>query len=148
MNVVIYRVPLGRSIVSPPSACPGCGTELRARDNIPVVSYVILRGRCRSCGQAIGLRYPFVELVVAALAVVSALRFGGGEVSAFVASFGAIFIALTAIDLEHRRLPNAIVLPSIGAASAWVAGVAIAHREVAIVERAAFCAVVAFSVLL
>src|SRR5215217_365004 len=75
LNVVVYRVPTGRSIVSPPSACGSCGHEVRPYDNIPVISWLILRGRCRDCSAPISIRYPLVELGAAALFVVVALRF-------------------------------------------------------------------------
>src|SRR3954449_3632740 len=76
LNVVIWRVPRGESVVRPPSACPGCGTEIRPYDNIPVVSWRVLRGRCRDCSTRISARYPLVEAGTAALFVAVALRFG------------------------------------------------------------------------
>src|ERR1039458_8691230 len=75
-NVVIYRVPEGRSIVRPPSGCPACGSRVRTRDNIPVISWLVLRGRCRDCHAPISLRYPAVEALVGALFVGVGLRFG------------------------------------------------------------------------
>ena len=78
LNVVIYRVPAGLSIVRPPSACPGCRTAIRARDNVPVLSWLVLRGRCRSCAEPISRRYPAVELLTAVLFVAVVLRFAGG----------------------------------------------------------------------
>src|SRR5437588_1094258 len=76
LNVVIYRVPRKESVVRPRSRCPRCGTQLADRDNVPVVSWVLLRGRCRTCGEPISPRYPLVELATAALFVAVALRFG------------------------------------------------------------------------
>jgi leader peptidase (prepilin peptidase)/N-methyltransferase len=76
MNVVAARLPLGRSVVKPRSACMHCGHEIRSRDNIPIVSYVLLRGHCRDCGAAIGARYPAVELTTGILAACSVLGFG------------------------------------------------------------------------
>ena len=76
LNVCIYRIPHKKSILHPGSSCPKCGTKIRFYDNIPVLSYIILRGRCRSCEAAISLQYPLVELVTAALLVIAYLRFG------------------------------------------------------------------------
>ena len=119
LNVVVHRVPAGESVVLPPSACPRCGHRIRPYDNVPVVGWLLLRGRCRDCGEPISSRYPFVELgtglafalvawfVLAALAddrtvwVLPALLY-----------LAAISIALTLIDVDVRRLPDAIVLPS------------------------------------
>src|SRR5437588_10843892 len=80
LNVVIYRVPRKESVVRPRSRCPGCGTQLAERDNIPVVSWVLLRGHCRTCGEPISARYPLVEVTTAALFVAAALGFGLGWV--------------------------------------------------------------------
>lgn len=125
LNVVIHRVPAGLSVVRPASACPGCGTEIRARDNIPVLSWILLRGRCRNCGTGISLRYPLVEagtgLAFVAVAVYFLPRIdaalGSGltapgaflELLAFLA-LAALTIALAIIDIEVQRLPNPIVL--------------------------------------
>src|SRR6187549_938905 len=76
LNVVIWRVPRGESVVSPPSHCPTCGRELRWRDNIPVLSWILLRGRCRDCGEPIGRRYPLVELATAAVFAAMATAIG------------------------------------------------------------------------
>ena len=111
-NVVAARVPLKRSVVRPRSACPSCSAELAWYDNVPVVSYLLLRGRCRSCHVAIGWIYPAVELAIAGLAAACFVRFGlsGG---AFVASFFcAVLVVLSAIDLRHRIIPNRLVLPA------------------------------------
>lgn len=112
LNVVIWRVPRGESIVSPPSACPACQHEIRAIDNIPVVSWLLLRGKCRDCGAGISARYPIVELATGLLFVVMAWRFGlAWELPAFL-YLAAISVALTMIDLDVKKLPNVIVLPS------------------------------------
>jgi leader peptidase (prepilin peptidase) / N-methyltransferase len=112
LNVIAARLPEGRSLVRPRSACVACGAEIAWYDNIPLVSYTLLRGRCRSCGARIGLRYPAVELATALLVAASFWRFGfSGE--AFVAAyFCAALIVLSAIDAERRILPDLIVLPS------------------------------------
>ena len=112
LNVIAARLPEGRSLVRPRSACVACSAEIAWYDNIPLVSYAILRGRCRSCGARIGLRYPAVELATALLVAASFWRFGfTGE--AFVAAyFCAALVVLSAIDAERRILPDLIVLPS------------------------------------
>jgi leader peptidase (prepilin peptidase)/N-methyltransferase len=111
LNVVIWRVPRGESIVSPPSHCPGCDTEIAPHDNIPVVSWLILRGRCRHCGIKISARYPLVELASAGLWVAMALRFGWSwELPAYLVLVSAL-LALALIDLDTFLLPNKIVYP-------------------------------------
>jgi leader peptidase (prepilin peptidase)/N-methyltransferase len=126
LNVVVYRVPLGRSIVSPPSACASCGHAVRGYDNIPIVSWLLLRGKCRDCGSHISLRYPLVEAGAAVFFAIVSVRFGSAlaqaddpasviaGVLALIAFLylGAISLALTLIDLDVKRLPNVIVLPA------------------------------------
>lgn len=112
LNVVAARVPLGRSIVAPRSACPGCGTEIRARDNVPVLSYLLLHGRCRSCSQPIGWRYPALELGTAVLAAVSVLAFGPSLHALAAGLFAAALLTISATDLERRVVPNRVVLPA------------------------------------
>ena len=115
LNVVIYRVPRGESLVTPGSHCPSCDRPVRARHNIPVLGWLILRGRCADCGAPISLRYPLVELATGALFLVLTLWFDHlhmlGALPAYL-YFAAIGVALAMIDLDVRRLPNAIVLPS------------------------------------
>ena len=111
LNVVVHRVPLGESIVSPGSRCPDCGAPVKAYDNVPVVSWLLLRGRCRACGARISGRYPLVELLTAAVfAAVVAVR-GFDDDLLLELPFVAALIALAAIDLDHRLLPNKIVYP-------------------------------------
>lgn len=112
LTVVIDRVPRGESVVRPGSRCPGCGTPIRARHNIPVLGWLILRGRCASCGARINARYPLVELTTCLLFVLLTLRIGATAALPAYLYLGAVGIALAAIDLDTRRLPNAIVLPS------------------------------------
>lgn len=112
LNVVVWRVPRGESVVHPPSHCPACGNPVRPRDNVPLVSWLLLRGRCRDCDAPISARYPLVELLNAVVWVVLAARFGWAwELPAFL-YLGAVGVALALIDLDVKRLPNAIVLPS------------------------------------
>jgi leader peptidase (prepilin peptidase)/N-methyltransferase len=112
LNVVVWRVPRGESVVSPPSACPGCGHVIRPRDNVPVVSWLVLRGRCRDCGATISPRYPLVELATAALFALVAWRLGSTWALPAYLYLAATAVALTMIDIDVRRLPNSIVLPS------------------------------------
>lgn len=159
LNVVIHRVPLGVSVVRPPSACPACSAPVRPYDNIPVVSWLILRGRCRDCSAPFSVRYPLVELF-------TALSFAGiaaWQLNALMAtttptdalavllvtiallSFAAISIALAAIDLDTHRLPDAIVLPSYGVLGALLAGAAIATGDLEAAARAAAGAGILFA---
>ena len=112
LNVVAARVPLRRSIVSPGSACMECGHEIAWYDNIPLVSWLFLRGRCRSCGAAIPLRYPAVELVTALLVAGCVWKFGPTADAAVAAFFCLALVAVSATDLEYRIIPNRIVLPA------------------------------------
>jgi len=112
LNVVAARVPLRRSVVSPPSACMDCGTEIAWYDNIPVVSWLLLRGRCRSCGAGISWRYPAVELATALLVAGCWWKFGVSWDAAIASFFCAVLVVLSAIDLDRRIVPNRIVLPA------------------------------------
>jgi leader peptidase (prepilin peptidase) / N-methyltransferase len=112
LNVVAARVPLQRSVVRPASACMSCGHELAWYDNVPVASWLLLRGRCRSCGSRISPLYPAVELATAGLVAACFVAFGFSA-EAFVASFFCVvLVVLSAIDLTHRIVPNRIVLPA------------------------------------
>jgi leader peptidase (prepilin peptidase)/N-methyltransferase len=111
LNVVAHRLPRGESLVSPGSHCPGCGTPVRPYDNVPVLSWLFLRGRCRSCGVRISPRYPLVELLTAAVFVLVVALNGLDEELLLELPFAAALIALAAIDLDHRLLPNKIVYP-------------------------------------
>lgn len=112
LNVVAARVPLKRSIVAPASACMSCGTELSWRDNVPVLSWLLLRGRCRNCGTSIGWVYPAVELVAGLLIALSFLVFGLSADAFVAAFFCAVLVTISATDLGHRIVPNVIVLPA------------------------------------
>jgi len=111
LNVVIARVPRGESVVRPRSRCPGCREPIAGYDNIPVVSWLILRGRCRRCGQPISPRYPLVEIVCAVLVFAVWRRFGPGGVFLGYAAFAATLLALTFIDLDTWLLPHQITWP-------------------------------------
>jgi leader peptidase (prepilin peptidase)/N-methyltransferase len=112
LNVVAARLPRGGSLVHPASACLACEAPIAWYDNVPLVSYLVLRGRCRSCGEQIGLRYPAVELVTGGLVAACFLVFDF-TLEAVVAAFCCgVLVAISAIDFEHRIIPNAIVLPA------------------------------------
>ena len=113
LNVVIARVPAGRSLVHPPSTCPGCSAPLTWYDNIPVLSFVLLRGRCRSCGMHISWRYPIVETITAVVLVVAYAAFGPSADFLVGCVLLPALVALTAIDLDHQMIPDAITLPGI-----------------------------------
>jgi leader peptidase (prepilin peptidase)/N-methyltransferase len=112
LNVVAARIPLQRSIVSPGSACPSCETAIAWYDNIPLVSYAVLRGRCRHCGVSISWRYPAVEAATAVLVACCALKFGFSWDFLVAGVFCAVLVAVSATDLERRIIPNRIVLPA------------------------------------
>lgn len=130
LNVVVHRVPQGMSVMRPPSACPRCGQAIGLRDNVPVVSWLLLRGRCRGCGEPISARYPAVELATAALFGVTAWWLGPvWHLPAFL-YLAAIAVALALIDLDVFRLPDVIVLPSYVVAFGLLAGAALLeHRD-------------------
>ncbi len=112
LNVVIHRVPLRESIVWPASRCPKCGAKISPLDNIPLISYVLLRGKCRSCGVGISTRYSAVEALTGLLFGAAAYRFGLGVELTGALVLIAVLVALAGIDLEHRLLPNIIVGPA------------------------------------
>ncbi len=112
LNVVVWRVPRGESIVSPPSACPRCEHPIRARDNIPLISWLALRGRCRDCSEPISPRYPLVEALTGAFFGSAAWFAGLSWTLPAMLYLVAIGVALALIDLDVHRLPDAIVLPS------------------------------------
>jgi leader peptidase (prepilin peptidase) / N-methyltransferase len=108
---VIHRLPRGESLVHPRSRCPGCGTQIAGYDNVPIVSWLALRGRCRHCGEPISPRYPAVELLTALVFAAVVLVRGFDDDLILELPFVAALIALAAIDLDHKLLPNRIVYP-------------------------------------
>lgn len=112
LNVVAYRVPRRDSVVRPGSRCPACGARIRARDNLPVLSYLFLGGRCRNCGTRISWRYPAVEATTGLLFAAAAHKFRPGLELLLALALISVLLPLAAIDLEHRLLPNVIVLPA------------------------------------
>lgn len=137
LSVVVDRVPEHESIVSPGSRCPGCGKEIRARDNIPIVSYVLLRGRCRSCGERISIRYPLLELLTALIFAATAAAHHAPYVVIMLCGLDAVLIAVSAIDLERRIIPNAITYPAtvvfvVVVLAGWLFGVGLSPAQAAI----------------
>jgi leader peptidase (prepilin peptidase)/N-methyltransferase len=124
LNVVIYRLPRGESLVRPGSRCPQCDAPVKPYDNVPVLSWLFLRGRCRNCGARIGSRYPVVEALTAAAFVGAALARGVDDDLALWLPFAAMLIAVAGIDLDHRIIPNKILLP----AAIWGIAATVAFR--------------------
>lgn len=123
LNVCIHRLPRGESLVWPGSRCPSCGAAIRWYDNVPVVGYLLLAGRCRSCHAPIALRYPIVELATMGVFVTHFWTIGWEPLLVVRIAFGCALIVLFAIDLEHQILPNAVTLPGLVvglAASLWL----------------------------
>ena len=121
LNVVAHRLPAGVSLVSPGSACPGCGTAIRPYDNVPVVSWLALRGHCRDCHAGISVRYPLTEAATAALFATVVLVTGAGHGVWLDLCFVVALVAITRIDLEHRIIPDTILAPLAVAAIALTA---------------------------
>ena len=124
LNVVIYRLPREKSLVRPRSACPACGALIRWFDNIPVLSWLALRGRCRSCSAPISVRYPLVEVAAGAFAVLALWRWGISLVAVEVVIFAWISLVLGLIDLDFQILPDVLTYPSIllGFTASWFGG--------------------------
>ena len=120
LTLAIHRVPAGESLVRPRSRCPSCGTSLRNVDNIPVVSWVLLRGRCRSCGARIPSFYPLTELACGALFVAVALVYDDPWQAILLAPFCGLLVALSMIDLRHYRIPNVLVYPAVLVSAAFI----------------------------
>ncbi len=144
LNVVIWRVPRHESVVTPGSHCPGCDAPLGAIENVPVVSWVALRGKCRHCGTRISARYPLVELLTAGLWVAMAARFGAAwELLPYLVLVSGL-VALSMIDLDHFLLPNRVLYPTGIAMTALFVVVAAVDDQWHSLGRALLCGVVAF----
>lgn len=113
LNVCIYRLPLEQSVVSPGSRCMGCGTAIRWYDNIPIFSWLLLRGRCRSCSTPFSIRYPLVELLTGLLALLLFLKFGLTPALGIMFLFSCALVVITFIDFDHQIIPDEISLPGI-----------------------------------
>ncbi len=117
-NVCIYRIPLNKSIVHPPSSCPHCGAGIRFFDNIPVISYLLLMGRCRHCRESISVRYPMVEILMALLSLALFIKFGLHLQYLLFLIFAGALVVLSFIDFDHKILPDVLTLP--GIALGWL----------------------------
>ena len=113
LNVCIYRIPNGNSIVRPPSSCPVCNASIKWFDNLPVVSYILLRGRCRGCKTPISIRYPIVEMLTGIFAVITWMEFGPSPSTLIYFFFITTLLVITFIDIDHRIIPDIISLPCI-----------------------------------
>jgi len=124
LNVLIYRLPRDLSVVRPRSSCPACGRMIRWYDNVPLLSWALLRARCRACNVRISVRYPAVELVAGLIGVAVVLRYGLTVATIEAGIFAWITLALALIDLEHQLLPDVLTIPSIvlGLAFSWYGG--------------------------
>jgi leader peptidase (prepilin peptidase)/N-methyltransferase len=124
VNVCIYRIPLKKSIVFPPSSCPNCGKRIRFYDNIPLISYLFLLGKCRHCRAPLAWHYPFVEAVTGLLSVALFIKYGPSYQYILYLLFSASLVAISFIDLQHQIIPDAISLPGIiaGLAASFLPG--------------------------
>lgn len=148
INVVAYRVPRDLSVVSPPSACPACSHPIRHRDNIPILSWVLLRGRCRDCGTRISARYPVVEAVTAGLLGATVVVIGLEWVLPAYLWFAGVTLTLVLTDLDVKRIPNRILYPSTLVGAGLLIGGAALDGELPAVGRALFGAAAYFGLFL
>ena len=148
LNVVAYRVPLGKSIVRPPSACPRCNAPIRPYDNIPVLSWVLLRGKCRDCGAPISVRYPLVETITAVLFALVPIVIGVEWAVAAYWVFVAVTIAVTITDLDLKLIPNRILFPGTALAAALLVAGALLDGALPAAGRAALGGVAYFAGML
>ena len=136
LNVVIWRVPRGESVNRPPSHCPKCDTAIKPYDNVPVVSWLLLRGRCRTCKVPISVRYPLVELATGVLFALMAVKFGAHAVLPAYLYLAAIGVALSLIDVDVKRLPDVLVLPSYAVAAVLLGVAAVTGHDASRALRA------------
>jgi leader peptidase (prepilin peptidase)/N-methyltransferase len=127
MTVAVHRLPLGESLVTPRSRCPSCGSPIEPRDNVPVLSWLALGGRCRRCGAPISIEYPLLELATAGLVVFAAIRYADPWRAGLVAGLLVMMPAIALIDIRHRIIPNRLTYPSlvlfpVVIVVAWLAG--------------------------
>ena len=149
LNVVIHRVPLGLSVSSPPSHCPGCEAMIKPWDNIPVLAWIWLRGRCRSCRTKISVRYPAVELVTGVVFAAIAWRFGPNPYTVLYCFFAAALIAAAMIDYDHQIIPDSISLGGLGVAlvAAPLVDVSMGAPYLPVLARSAIGALVGAGIL-
>lgn len=140
LNVLIYRVPRGESLVAPLSRCPSCGRPIRIRHRVPVLGWLVLRGRCADCRSPISIRYPLVEIGTGALFVAVTVRIDTLRLLPALPAYlylAAIGVALTMIDIEHQRLPNVLVLPSYPIVAALLSVASVWQHDWSALARAA-----------
>lgn len=147
-NVVIARVPDGSSVVRPASACPACDVPIAPRDNVPVVSWLLLRGRCRTCGAAISAQYPLVEVTCAVVFAAIGWRIGLDWALPAFLLFGWLLIVLAVIDMQTRRIPNRLTYPLTPALLVLLLGAALLEGTPGSAMRAVICGLIAFALLL
>ena len=145
-NVVIYRVPEGRSILKPPSGCPWCGSHVRPLDNIPVISWLLLKGHCRTCSKPISPRYPLVEALVGLIFAAIGLRFGISWTGVAEAALAGGLVALAFIDLDHMLLPKKVVYSTLMIVGVVLLAGTVGREPVAPPSVAVITAVVAWAV--
>jgi leader peptidase (prepilin peptidase)/N-methyltransferase len=132
LTVVVHRLPRNESVVAPRSSCPRCGTEVRARDNVPILSYLALRGRCHGCDTHISAEYPLTEAMTAALFVAASLVFRPVGVAAVVALFLGAMLAAALIDARHRIIPNRLTYPALVLAAVAIVALSLAGQPLSI----------------
>lgn len=147
-NVVIARVPDGSSVVRPGSACPACDAPIAPRDNVPVVSWLLLRGRCRTCGAAISTQYPLVEMTCAVVFAAIGWRIGLDWALPAFLLFGWLLVVLAVIDMQTRRIPNRLTYPLTPALLVLLVAAALLEGTPGSAMRAVICGLVAFALLL
>lgn len=147
LNVVIWRLPRRESLSHPGSHCPVCDSAVRPWDNVPVVSWLVLRGRCRQCKSPISIRYPLVEILTAVLFLAAAVQIGPHWELADYCVFFAVLIAISGIDLDHQIVPNRIVYPAMGATTVLLGAASFLERDGRAAVEAAAGAAVAFAFL-
>lgn len=131
LNVCIYRIPLKRSIVRPPSSCPHCGERIRFYDNIPLISFILLLGKCRYCRAPLSWQYPIVELLTGGISVFLFIKYGFTYQYFLYMAFMAALIIITFVDMRHQIIPDALSLPGIlvGWVATWVPGAAVSWAD-------------------
>lgn len=143
-NVMIHRVPRRESVVRPASRCPSCETPIAPRDNVPILSWLLLRGRCRHCRARISVRYPIVEALTAGLFGLAAARLEPADLIAFLPLFW-VLVVLSGIDIDHKLLPNRIVLPATAVMTVLLLGAALAGPGIGAWVRALVAGAASFA---
>ncbi|MCL4499107.1 MAG: prepilin peptidase [Chloroflexi bacterium] len=146
LNVCIYRIPAGLSLVHPPSRCPACETPVRPVDNVPLLSFLLLKGKCRSCGAPISWRYPAVEALTGVVFVLLYARFGMSINALAGIFFASVVIVVSFIDLDTERIPNKVILPAIAAGAALIVPDFVGYKILPLVGGGALHSIAGFFV--